>query len=365
MDPMRSEVAERVGEGRGFSHDANSPRASAFRCAAPPAASFLASPAAHDRRLTSLPVRRIGRLGRDPSTQPGTPRWTHPHVTPSKQKTGVESARNSIPALRPSVLAVYFALLLAILLAIPYAQAQSPNLKATGYVNDFAGVISQSAKDQLTALCTEVQQKTQAQIAVVTIKSLDGQSIDQYAPDLFAKFGIGNKRTNDGVLILLAVDDRRYRIEVGYGLEPILPDGKVGGFGREAVPFLKQGDYSAAVLLMARRVADVIAADKGVTLSAAPAVAPPLQSQPQGGLNIPPFLILFLIIIGINLLFRLFRPRGSGVRRGGSGWWMGPMIGGGMGGGGWGGGGGFGGGGGGFGGFGGGMSGGGGASGGW
>ena len=159
------------------------------------------------------------------------------------------------------------------------------------------------------------------------------------------------------------MDDRRYRIEVGYGLEPILPDGKVGGFGREAVPFLKQGDYSAAVLLMARRVADVIAADKGVTLSAAPAVAPPLQSQPQGGLNIPPFLILFLIIIGINLLFRLFRPRGSGVRRGGSGWWMGPMIGGGMGGGGWGGGGGFGGGG--FGGFGGGMSGGGGASGGW
>jgi uncharacterized protein len=245
-------------------------------------------------------------------------------------------------------------------LAVPGAWAQSPDLKATGYVNDFAGVISQSAKDQLTALCTEVQQKTQAQIAVVTIKSLDGQSIDQYAPDLFAKFGIGSKRTNDGVLILLAVDDRRYRIEVGYGLEPILPDGKVGGFGREAVPFLKQGDYGAALLLMARRVADVIAADHGVTLSAAPAVAPPAEITPQGGLNIPPFLILLLIVIGINLLFRLFRPRGSALRRGGSGWWIGPMIGGGMGGGG-----GFGGGGGGFGGFGGGMSGGGGASGGW
>src|SRR5215471_12414139 len=64
-------------------------------------------------------------------------------------------------------------------------------IQASGYVSDFAGVLSQPARDRLTSLCTEVDQKTQAQIAVVTVKSLDGRSIDQYGPDLFAKVGVG------------------------------------------------------------------------------------------------------------------------------------------------------------------------------
>ena len=73
--------------------------------------------------------------------------------------------------------------------------------------------------------------------------------------DLATAWGIGPKQKARGVLILLAPNDRKYRIEVGYGLEGILPDGKVGGFGREAVPFLRQNDYSGAVLLMTERVA--------------------------------------------------------------------------------------------------------------
>src|SRR5271170_6538540 len=113
---MGSEVAQGVGEGRGFSHDANSARASAFRCAASPAASFASS--AEQNHPGSGAVCRIN-LDRRPSTQPGTPRWTHPHVTPSKQKTGVEPARNFITALRPPVLAVCCVLLLAIVLAAP------------------------------------------------------------------------------------------------------------------------------------------------------------------------------------------------------------------------------------------------------
>src|SRR5271155_1197262 len=83
-------------------------------------------------------------------------------------------------------------------------RAQNPEqLRAQGYVNDFANVLSQSARDQLTALCTEVEQKDR------------------------------------GVLILFAIDDHKYWTEVGYGLEGILPDGKVGSFGREAVPLLR------------------------------------------------------------------------------------------------------------------------------
>ena len=232
-----------------------------------------------------------------------------------------------------------------------------------GYVTDLAGVLSQSAKAQLTALCTEVDQKTKAQIAVVVIKSLGGQPIDDYSIDLATRLGVGPK-SDRGILILFAVDDHQYRFEVGYGLEGILPDGKVGGFGREAVPYLRQGNYDGAILLVTRRVADTIAADSGVTLSGAPPAAPRNQNGGNSG-GIPVLLIFLVIFFIFGAIRRAASPVGSRYRRGG-GWWIGPMIGGMMGGGFGGGGfGGGGGGGGGFGGFGGGGFGGGGASGGW
>ena len=248
---------------------------------------------------------------------------------------------------------------------------KTDQLKPQGYVNDFAGVLSPAAKAQLTALCTEVDQKAKAQIAVVTVKSLDGQAVEDYAVDLATKWGIGPKQADRGILILLAVEDRKYWTSVGYGLEPILPDGKVGGFGREAIPLLRAGNYSGAVLLITRRIADVIAADKGVTLSgSAPA---PVRSAPREdtGWSIGQILLLLFIIFVIYSVMK--RSGGGGrsnyTRGGGSGWWIGPMIGSGMGGGrgGWGGGGfgGGGGGGGGIGGFGGGSFGGGGAGGSW
>jgi uncharacterized protein len=249
------------------------------------------------------------------------------------------------------------------------ARAQDPSqLKPQGYVNDFAGVLSQSARDQLTALCTEVDQKAQAQIAVATIKSLDGRPIEDYSIDLATRWGIGPKQKDRGVLILLAVDDHRYRFEVGYGLEPILPDGLVGSFGREAVPYLRENNYDAALLLMTRRVADVIAADRGVTLSGTP---PPAPSELENNVPIPTLGEILAVFGTIFVVFLIFRLLAGGVAprgRTGGGWWIGPIIGSGYGGGGWGGGG-FGGGGGsgggGFGGFGGGSFGGGGASGGW
>jgi len=232
-----------------------------------------------------------------------------------------------------------------------------------GYVTDLAGVLSQSAKEQLTALCTEVDQKTKAQIAVVVIKSLGDQPIEDYSIDLATRLGVGPK-SDRGILILFAVDDHKYRFEVGYGLEGILPDGKVGGFGREAVPYLRQGNYDGAILLVTRRVADTIAADSGVTLSGAPPAAPRSQNGGNSG-GIPVLLIFLVIFLIFGAIRRAASPVGSRYRRGG-GWWIGPMIGGmggGFGGGGFGGGGG--GGGGGFGGFGGGGFGGGGASGSW
>jgi len=244
------------------------------------------------------------------------------------------------------------------------AQAQTvdqvaPQVKASGFVTDLAGVLSQSGREQLTALCTELEQKTQAQIAVVTIKSLDGRPLEDYSVDLATRLGIGPKNSDRGVLILFAIGDRQNRVETGYGLEPILPDGKTGGYQREIVPLLRAGNYDAALLLLTRRVADVIATDRGITLTGS---SPPPPDGGSGTPRIPPF----VIPLAIFFIFFMLRSIGRGGRGGGSGWWIWPLIGMGMGGGGRGGGGfGGGGGGGGFGGFGGGSFGGGGSSGSW
>src|SRR6266851_4314918 len=251
-------------------------------------------------------------------------------------------------------------LLFLLFLCVPAARAeQVKNLKPQGYVNDFAGVLSAQAKDKLMALCAEVHQKTKAQIAVVTVSSLEGEPVEQYSIDLATQWGVGPKQSARGVLILVAPNDRKYRVEVGYGLEPILPDGKVGGFGREAVPFLRQNNYSGAILLMTSRIADVIAQDAGITLTGA---RPEISEQPQEhlGKGISPGGMVVLAIIIVLVLFvpPLRRILFWMILFGGGG-------GGGYRGGGYSGGGGFGGGGGGFGGFGGGSSGGGGASGGW
>jgi uncharacterized protein len=259
------------------------------------------------------------------------------------------------------------------------------DLKPQGYVNDFAGVLSSSAKDKLTALCGEVDHNAGAQIAIVTVKSLEGESAEQYSFDLASQWGVGPKQSSRGVMILVAPPEHKYWTQVGYGLEGILPDGRVGGFGREAVPLLRQSDYDGAVLLMTQRVAAVIAADKGVTLTSLQGVSQPSgEGGGQSGTEftlpwlawVVPLIVLIVVVIIIASLFRRGGPTRGGRSGGGIPWWMwfvmGNMMSGGRGGS-WGGGGsswgggfgGGGGGGGGFGGFGGGSFGGGGAGGSW
>jgi uncharacterized protein len=232
----------------------------------------------------------------------------------------------------------------------------------TNYVNDFAGVLSPGTLASLNALCTQVDRQAHAQIAVVTIKSLDGEPIENFATALEDKWKVGKKGTDRGLLLLLATNDRKYRIEVGYGLEGILPDGRVGDIGRAMVPYLRQNDYDGAINSAVRQIAGVIAADAGVTLNTGPrpAYAPAPQARP---LTLGEVVVLGIILLLV--IFFLARVGGSGLL----GFLIGMFLGGG-GGGGWGGrggGGGWGdgGGGGGFGGFGGGSSGGGGASGSW
>jgi uncharacterized protein len=246
-------------------------------------------------------------------------------------------------------------------------------ISPTGYVTDLAGVIPQATKQRLEALCTELEQKTGAQMAIVTVKSLDDRPVEDYADDLLKHLGVGSKKENSGVLLLVAPNDRKYRIEVGYGIEPIINDARAGDAGRAMVPFLRQSDYGSAIEVAAWQLAKYIADDRGVALSGQPPVRRVANTSRQRGSPLSPF-VFFIIFFIILRIFGSILSRASGGRGGGmSGcWWILPFLvsgGGGRGGGGsdWGGGG-FGGGGGGnggFGGFGGGSSGGGGASGDW
>jgi uncharacterized protein len=138
--------------------------------------------------------------------------------------------------------------------------------KPTAYVDDYAGVMTADGKAQVEGICKEVHDKTKAQIFFVTIKSLDGNTVESFANDLFHNWGIGEKKTDRGVLLLLAVKEHKRRIEVGYGLEAILPDARVGDIGDDMVPALKTSDYDHAALAGVKEVAAVIAADSKVTL---------------------------------------------------------------------------------------------------
>jgi uncharacterized protein len=229
-------------------------------------------------------------------------------------------------------------------------------LKPQGYVSDFAHVLDDSSRAQVEAYCGRVEQVTGVQIAIVTLDSLEGDPIEDVSNSLYRKWGVGKKGKDEGIMLLLAIKDHRDRIEVGYGLEPILPDGFVGSVLREARPLLRQNAYGAAVFAAAEGMGSRIAMAKGVALDVSLRPQRRIVGERPG---IPwPF-----IVIGIIVLLLIMRGGGGGfltgmilgnlLGRGGRGGWGGGGFGGYDSGGG---------GGGGFGGFGGGDSGGGGAS---
>lgn len=259
------------------------------------------------------------------------------------------------------VLFLFFAALVAIFPSVGFAERVEDLPQPTDYVSDFAHVLSPEAIARIDRICGQLDHsKANAQVAVVTVHTLDGDDVADYATRLFEKWKMGSKATDRGALVLLAVDDHKRFIEVGYGLEGILPDGKVGDIGREMVPYLRANDFDSAVMLAVGQVGQVIAEDAKVTLDDAPAPSGIYRQAPHGP-HLGKLVLLIIVLIffgGFHLLRFLF---GWGLFSGmmGRGPWIG---GGGYGGGGWGGGDS---GGGGFGGFGGGSTGGGGAGGDW
>jgi uncharacterized protein len=224
-----------------------------------------------------------------------------------------------------------------------------------GFVSDFAHVIDPATAAALSARIDELRSKTGSEIAVVTVPTTKPETPFDYAMRLAEAWKPGAKGKDNGVVFLVAVDDRDLVILTGYGIGGALPDGLVGEIrDREIVPHFRTGDMAGGIRAGVERMAAIIAREYGVTLSGAP--PPPERRAPATGLPISPLLLLVLLVVFFIVLPMLT----SGINGGRRGGGMGPtMWGGGFGGGG------FGGSGGGFGGFGGGSFGGGGAGGSW
>jgi len=205
------------------------------------------------------------------------------------------------------------------------ARAEDPTKlpQPTTYVSDFAGVVDPDSKQQIEALCTEVYEKTHATIEVVTIKSLDGDSIEDFTTKLEDKWKVGPKGTDKGVVVVLSLSPHKWRIEVGYGLEGILNDAKVGDIGRSVAPLLTQKQYGAGILSAVQQVGNVIAADANVSLTETPQPQP-VEQQPEPVRSHGfPWIKLILFVFFILIFVR------GGGRGGGWGWFLlGNMLGG-------------------------------------
>jgi uncharacterized protein len=239
---------------------------------------------------------------------------------------------------------------------LPAAAEKFP--KPLGAVNDFANLISPQQRKEMTALAREVLERTGTAIVVVTLPTIGDDDPRDYANRLYRAWGIGKKGEDRGVLIFLALKERRIRIETGYGVEGILPDGLVGEIlDRDVRPFLKKGEYGQGLLNAMVSLSQAVARDAKVSLSGQPGTRDGMQpaAPRKKGTRLTSGLTGFLILILVAVLL-------LGTRQGRDllPFILGMIIGGmGRGGGSGGGFDGFGGGG--FGGFGGGMSGGGGA----
>ena len=177
--------------------------------------------------------------------------------------------------------------------------------KPAGRVTDLASVIDPSAEAEIDQRLDRLEQQTSSEIAVATVRSLDGMSVEEYANRLFKEWGVGQAKQDNGVLVLVAPNEREMRIEVGYGLEGVLPDGLAGQIIREDfLPRFREDDYSGGIRNGVARVADVVEKHQVLT----PAELAEFNEAPSDDMPIYiliPFLGLFVgigfLMVGIGL----------------------------------------------------------------
>lgn len=236
------------------------------------------------------------------------------------------------------VVALWTGMALLFTMAVPgplLAQIQVVPFK--NYVNDYAGVVPDGTEQKLNLLLKELEQETGSQIAVVVIPSTEGIPAAEYAVEFGQKWGVGKKEKDNGVVFLVAVQDREMFIATGYGVEPILPDGKVGRIRSEMIiPFFKKGEMANGIVNGTLAVAQEIAQAEGFSLeelASGQGFARRPVRRSRGSVGFLPLLLLLILPLLLRGGFFGFLPfffLGQGMRGG--------SFGGGLGGGGFGGG---------------------------
>lgn len=254
---------------------------------------------------------------------------------------------------------VTFPIIIGSLCVITSAFAQEADFpQYRGYINDFANLINPADYQKLNALVIALEQKTTAEIVVVTLKTTNPYDVQDYSVKLWEKWKIGKAGKDNGILLLVAIDDRKVWITTGYGLEGAIPDAEASKVYRNIIaPYFKKGEFSKGIVAGTIALVNLTAKEYNVRIQDLPdltkAYVQPVQKSPLTSFLEGLFTLLFFILIfGFRLGLFGFLLLGSGRRRGG--YWYGGGLGGT--------GGGFSGG---FGGFGGGFTGGGGAGGRW
>lgn len=232
-------------------------------------------------------------------------------------------------------------LMLAVLLAVSSLAYGVTYPRYEGHVNDFARVISPQDRRTIEETAEALKRAGNIELAVVTVRSLDGLGVEEYAIGLAEAWGVGTSAEDLGLILLLAVDDRRIRLEVGYGLEGDIPDGLAGSLlDTYVMPDLRQNNYSQALAKGSIAAASLLAERRGFELPRSVAAAQPQTTQDSEIPNLIYILIILFVIFGRLRLWPLLfwgsmvrRPRGGGFgtmpRGGGFGGFGGGRFGGG------------------------------------
>src|SRR3954462_4314413 len=181
------------------------------------------------------------------------------------------------------------------------------------YVQDFANLLNEQERTELRSIGRSIEDQTTAQIAVLTIDSIGDRPIEEYANEAFRQYGIGNKEKNNGVLLIIGMnpspgmDKRPLRIEVGYGLEGRLPDGKVGRILDEiTIPYLQNQEPNRAIIETYKILANEVLAEYGIEEGQLQIQQPvPIESSTgDEGLGIPPWLLIIVVVVVLFLDFK-------------------------------------------------------------
>jgi len=181
-------------------------------------------------------------------------------------------------------------ILLILILSLPAVLAQIPAYK--GYVTDNANILGEYGP-QIEKLCEEIEKNTTAEVAILTIESLEERPVEEYALEVARNWGIGKEQKDNGLLLLISVKDRKYRFETGYGLEGVLPDAKTGRIGRYILtPAFRQEEYGKGLHEAITEIKGILQEDPNII-----AKYKPTTMSTFGGLIVFGYLILLLVIL--------------------------------------------------------------------